>query len=523
MTFTDLLLSCGITFEVFEKAVDTGILILLIGTITYALIARLITHPLASVPGPRLAALTSWYEFYYDVLLGGKYVQRIETLHNECHSPIVRTGPNQVHVNDPQVYKRVFGVASNYIKSPFFYTSAGLPEAIGGIIDRKAHHVRRSILGPRFAPKVIASYEPGLVKLVRKCTDIMARKAKTTQSKGIAMPRYTRALTVDVISEFTFGRTMGLVNEEDEMPELLVDLSMFTAQFHIVKHFPIYRRMLSSMPDAISKKFMPGFFQFRERAKDSVDALIAEKDAGLRKNHHPDSGTVLDLLLTRNPKKNHEIPGPTALVDEGCAFIVGGSDTTGHTMESATYLVLSNKEILQTLRKELDNASPYIKDDFDLSRVLQLPFLSAVIKESLRLFTPVPSPLPRTVPDGGITVDGHFLPEGTILTHSLYLIHHNPKLFASPKTFNPFRWLGESGKQLEQYYVPFSKGSRSCIGIDLAYHEMYTFLATLFSRFDMEVVNTGKEDMEWADYMFAKRKGEVRVRITRDRWGGDLV
>lgn len=71
--------------------------------------------------------------------------------------------------------------------------------------------------------------------------------------------------------------------------------------------------------------------------------------------------------------------------------------------------------------------------------------------------------------------------------------------------------------------MPFSKGSRSCIGIDLAYHEMYTFLATLFSRFDIEVVNTGKEDMEWADYMFAKRKGEVRVRITRDRWGGDLV
>ncbi|KAF9884279.1 hypothetical protein FE257_001909 [Aspergillus nanangensis] len=489
-------------------------------SISYLVITRLLFHPLSGVPGPLLAGLTSWFEFYYDVVGGGMYVKEVEKFHNTYRSSIVRTGPNQVHVNDPQSYKKVFTIASPYQKSPFFYTSAGLPEAIGGILDPKQHHVRRSILGPRFAPKVISSYTPGLLKLVMRCTDIMADKAR--QGKHISMPRYTRALTVDVISEFTFGRSMGLVNEDEEMPELLKDLSGFTSQFHICKHFPLYRQLLAKIPDSVSRKLMPGFFQLREKATQAVNELVAEKEAGKRNNHNPDQGTVLDLLLTPHPKKNHEIPGPTALVDEGCAFIVGGSDTTGYTMESATYLILKNPKVRDRLRSELDQARPHIQDNFDLLHISQLPYLNAVIKESLRLFTPAATPLPRTVPAKGVEVNGHFLPAGTILTHSLYLIHHNPALFDNIKSFEPERWLGEQGKELEQYYVPFSKGSRSCIGISLAYHEMYTFLAVLFSRFDMEIFETADGDLEWRDYMFVRRKGPVKIRLLKDRWSEEV-
>jgi cytochrome P450 len=88
----------------------------------------------------------------------------------------------------------------------------------------------------------------------------------------------------------------------------------------------------------------------------------------------PDEGTVLDLLLTPRLKHNHDIPGPDVLVDEGCAFIVGGSDTTGYTMEGATYLLLSHPECLTLLRDELDAVMPAIRD-YDLQTVLELPFL----------------------------------------------------------------------------------------------------------------------------------------------------
>ncbi|KAL3477782.1 cytochrome P450 [Aspergillus californicus] len=492
--------------------------VVLVVVVTQLVFSRLLFHPLASVPGPPLAALSSWYGFYYDVIRGGVYVKRVEDIHTRYKSPIVRVGPNHVHVNDPEVFKKVFAIASPFLKSKFFYTSAGLPEAIGAILDPKKHHVRRAILSPRFSPKALASYTGSLVGQVTLCAEIMARRARL--GLAIEMPRYTRALTVDVISEFTFGRSLGMTNDSPEEPALLRDLYTFTKQFHICKHFPMYRWILTRIPASVSRKMMPGYYQLIEKATAIVEQFVAEKNAGTRLVPQSDEGTVLDLLLTPS-SKNQEIPDASVLINEGCAFIVGGSDTTGYTMESAMYLLLSHPQALQQLRGELDDARPSIQD-FDLQRVLELPFLSAVIKETLRLYTPTPALLPRTVPLDGFTVDGHFLPGGTIIFLSLYLIHHNPALFSEPKTFRPERWLEGEGKEAEQYYVPFSRGTRSCIGMNLAYHEMYSFLAILFSRFDIEMVDTGECDMEWYEDMFAKRRGKVKIRLLRDRWSGEF-
>nr|A0A1B2CTB6.1 RecName: Full=Cytochrome P450 monooxygenase penB; AltName: Full=Penigequinolones biosynthesis cluster protein B [Penicillium thymicola]ANY57880.1 PenB [Penicillium thymicola] len=440
-------------------------------------------------------------------------------MHATYKSAIVRTGPNQVHVNDPEVYKNTFASASPFDKSRFFYSSVGVGDAIGAIMDRKQHHIRRTLLSPGLRANVILSYSPNLHKLVMNCADVMSGQAR--QAKSINLLRYTRSLTVDVIGDFTFGRPMGLVNEEDEMPELIRDLQDFSSQFHLWKHFPLLRKLVTAIPKSISRKWMPGFVQLREKSTAAVNEYLAGKQAGKPVSNTLKEGTFLDLLLNPPEKITSEAPKPSVLIDEGCAFITGGSDTTGFTMENATYLVLRHPSCLQKLRQELDEASRHIKDVFSPQHLLQLPFLSAVVKETLRLYTPAASPLPRTVPDDGVMIHGHFLPDGTILTHSLYLIHHNPNFFTNPKSFQPERWLGSSAKDLEQYYVPFSKGSRSCIGMTLAYHEIYTYLAIVFSRFDMELFNTTDRDMEWRDHFFVKRKGVLKVRIVRDRWSGE--
>jgi len=64
---------------------------------------RLYLSPVASFPGPRLAALTSWFEFYYDVIKGGKYTLNIAELHRQYGS-VIRINPFEVHINDPDFY-----------------------------------------------------------------------------------------------------------------------------------------------------------------------------------------------------------------------------------------------------------------------------------------------------------------------------------------------------------------------------------------------------------------------------------
>lgn len=75
--------------------------------VLYLAITRLYLSPVASIPGPRLAALSFWYEFYYDVVLGGRYTWKIADLH-EQYGPIIRINPFEVHINDPDFYDEVY-------------------------------------------------------------------------------------------------------------------------------------------------------------------------------------------------------------------------------------------------------------------------------------------------------------------------------------------------------------------------------------------------------------------------------
>ena len=96
----------------------------------------------------------------------------------------------------------------------------------------------------------------------------------------------------------------------------------------------------------------------------------------------------------------------------------------------------------------------------------------------------------------------------------------DPAIFPEPQTFNPDRWLkaADEGKRLDRYLVTFSKGPRSCIGINLAYSEMYLGVAALVSRFDMELYDfSQKRDLDIVRDTFvglpSKESRGVRVKV----------
>ena len=94
------------------------------------------------------------------------------------------------------------------------------------------------------------------------------------------------------------------------------------------------------------------------------------------------------------------------------------------------------------------------------------------------------------------------------------LIHLNPTIFPQPKEFIPERWL--ENPRLGKYLVSFTKGSRQCIGINLAYAEMHLCLANLFYAFpDMKLCDTTKADVEiQADNYMPKASGRgVKVML----------
>ncbi|KAJ5637529.1 hypothetical protein N7490_007408 [Penicillium lividum] len=71
-----------------------------------AIINRLYMHPLSKIPGPKLAAITSWYQFYYDIIENGTFIRQLPKLHEEYKSAVIRISPNHIHVNDPEFMQK---------------------------------------------------------------------------------------------------------------------------------------------------------------------------------------------------------------------------------------------------------------------------------------------------------------------------------------------------------------------------------------------------------------------------------
>lgn len=142
----------------------------------------------------------------------------------------------------------------------------------------------------------------------------------------------------------------------------------------------------------------------------------------------------------------------------------------------------------------------------------KLPLLDAVVMEGLRCFPPIPMSLPRHVPRGGRSIDGFFIPEGTIVSCQAYSVHRvDSSAFPDPDVFRPERWLeAEGDSERRRLFFAFANGGRGCIGKHLALAEMKTLLRAVYSQFRTVPDGImGPDDMEMADQLISSRpRGE---------------
>ena len=186
------------------------------------------------------------------------------------------------------------------------------------------------------------------------------------------------------------------------------------------------------------------------------------------------------------------------LVNEGFVVMAAGTGTTAWALTVGLYFLLVNPSILSRLRSELE---PYSSapTPATASVLSTLPYLSAVIKESLRLSYGKPGQLPRISPDKAIVLGIHGkrynIPPGTPVSMTSYVLHQDETIFPQPTEFRPERWLGTNA--LDKYLVSFNRGTRICIGINLARAELVLgFAALVGSGLEFELYQTTKEDVE---------------------------
>lgn len=140
--------------------------------------------------------------------------------------------------------------------------------------------------------------------------------------------------------------------------------------------------------------------------------------------------------------------------------LAAGIDTTGDALTFLMYQLSlpESFDIQEKLSKEVRQASGKSPND--------LPYLEAVVKEGLRAFPPIPMSQPRYVPAGGRTIDGYFVPAGTIVSCQAWSVHQlNEDIFPEGEKFIPERWLDEKRVvAMNRLFFAFGAGARGCTG-----------------------------------------------------------
>jgi len=232
------------------------------------------------------------------------------------------------------------------------------------------------------------------------------------------------------------------------------------------------------------------------RDRDAVDATLVRLIDARRAEGDGAHGDALDLLLAA--RDEHGEPLTRADVrDSLMSLILAGHETTAAEIAWTIQLIAHDRRVQAALRAELDAG-----DD---------AYLTATVREALRhrpvfLFA-IPRAVKAPVEIGGWT----HLPPSQLLV-CLYLLHHDPALFADPHRFRPERFLG--AEPAGAGWQPWGGGRRRCLGQRLALRELHTVVAAALARFAIEPAHSAPERPRWRSVIVAPHRG-CRVVLRR--------
>ena len=499
----------------------------------YGTIKRLYLSPIAHIPGPKLAILSFWYEFYYDVILKGRYTWKIAKLHQQ-YGPVIRINPFEVHIDDPDFYDEVYVLGSKRKSEKWAWSVPmfGAPNGILATVDHDLHRRRRQPYQNFFSKQSIRKYS----NVIQSTADRLCSRMAEHQALGkkINLMHAWSAFTGDVVTAYSFPRSYGLLDQPDFAPDFFQLWVSILSNSHILKQFPWIFPTMQALPERFAEKFLPDLaatYKWQKEWRRQIGEIKAsmpsnEKGAGeLAAHQEKGNGNIFETLLSSDlPPQERSVE---RLMEDAQNIVGAGSTTTSSALALATYYIITDPPILDKLMTELTTAmpDPHHQSILPLLELEKLPYLSAVILEVMRISYGASHRLQRVSPEESFRYQGVVLPAGTPVSMSTVLIHDNEGIFPEPRAFKPERWLPleTTGAALQKHLVSFSRGSRQCLGMYLAWAELYIGLASVFGRFGgkMRIVDTVRErDVELChDFFLPAPKVEsegIMMVIDRD-------
>ncbi|KAH6615377.1 cytochrome P450 [Boeremia exigua] len=455
----------------------------------YLVFWRLFCSPLAKFPGSKLAAATGWYEFYFDFWKRGKYTFEIERMH-ALYGPIIRVNPDEISIRDSMFYNELYVTGNQRRSEHYDAFASGIDfEGSSHILtrDHDLHRRRRKPLDPFFSRIGVQRLKSMLEEMVLKLESRIRDYERSHQV--IRLDHAFSAFSSDVMCRLCLADgpneepRSDFLSHPDFSPEWFNCLNTMITSLPLFTGFPWIIQIINLVPIDVILKIIPSgkvFADFRKFSLESIlKAIRLKEENDLKGVRTEDRGSIFLHLANSDMPASEK--APERLLKEAQVLLAGGTATTSHTLAFACCYVLSRSELRQKLKEELllpmARWPSYVPPQAELEK---LPFLTAIIKESLRLSYGVMHRLPRISPDVPIQYRQYTIPPGIPVGMSNYFMHTDPDVFPNPLEFRPERWMTNVTPEMLRNYVPFGRGSRNCLGQYLGLAELYLVLAMLF-------------------------------------------
>jgi hypothetical protein len=335
------------------------------------------------------------------------------------------------------------------------------------MLDGDRHQRQRQLLMPPLHGDRMRTYGQLIYEITRQAI------AGWQLDKPFSIRDTTAEISLNVILRVVFGIQPGLryYQLQQLLAELLESITspLYSSQFF----FPILQQNWGGWSPW--GRFL--------RQQQQIDALIAAEIQERRNHPDPSRQDVLSLLLSARDEAGQPM-GDQELRDQLITLLLLGHETTANALAWAFYWIHQIPPTLERLQQELDAMG----NDPDPEMLAQLPYLTAVCKESLRIYPIALISQPRLVKQP-MQIDGYQFTSGTVLVPCIYLAHHRPQTYPQPDQFNPERFLHQKFSSSE--FLPFGGGSRSCIGAAFSLYQMKLVLGTVLSHYDLILANCG--------------------------------
>ncbi|VUC29969.1 unnamed protein product [Clonostachys rosea] len=319
----------------------------------------------------------------------------------------------------------------------------------------------------------IEPYADGLIRRLR-------RELKKVSENGGTMDLSTfyGYAALDIISDMTYGAKFGAVRNS---------LSYF---------YPL-DRVFGFVFLRLTAKVRARNWQY---SADRVKKRLKMAEAGINR------ADFVTPVIGHVIAKGEGDKGITSaeLSNNSLAMVIAGCQLTTVALTTATYLLGKNPKAKHRLQKELRSTFSS-QDDITILSVQTLPYLAAVLDETIRLHHPTPIHLPRIVPAEGQIIDGQWVPGNTVIGMALQTAQTSSAYWEEPLSFHPERFL-EPGhpwfdsrflKDKKQVFRPYSIGNRNCIGERFFKSEFKLLLSRVLFSFNVELSDL--TDNNWMD------------------------